>query len=315
VFVIAGGSIAALLADVFGIEPMHVVFWTASMPSMALLAIVAGWRQSRAGLPAVPADLRRRIRIGAFGGLLGTLGYDMFRIPFAMAGQRLFAPIDSYGILIADAAASSGWTGTLGWLYHLSNGVTFGVAYAAIAARRPWIWGVVWGLLLESVAVFSPFAVRYGIAGHVVPIVTAYVAHVCYGYPLGRVVQKMDDVDGALSQWGRRSVAVMLAAACLIVVGWQRPWSQTPTAAAASALGTRTQPVTVVRDDRFEPQWLRVRTGGCVVIDNRSDRSYATAFGSVEPRTQSRLCFTKPGAYRITLGTRPYSGGFVYVDR
>lgn len=315
VFVVAGGSIAALLADVFGIAAMHVVFWAASVPSMALLAVLAGWHRPVARIPAVPVDLRRRIRVGAIGGLVGTLGYDLFRIPFAVAGQRLFAPIDSYGVLIADAAASSGMTATLGWLYHFSNGITFGIAYAVLAARRPWIWGVVWGLLLESVAVFSPFAVRYGIAGHVVPILTAYAAHVCYGYPLGRMVQRLDAVDATLMRWGRRSVAVILVIACVLVLGWQRPWAQTPTQAGAAAASTPSQPAAVVRRDRFEPEWLRVRTGGCVLIDNRSDQAYPTPFGLVEPRSGSRLCFSEPGIYRITLGSRPYSGGFVYVDQ
>jgi hypothetical protein len=322
VFVIAGGSIAALLADLFAVAPMHLVFWAASVPSMVLLAILVGWRggsPNRWGsllrIPAMPEDLRRRIRVGAFGGLLGTLGYDVVRVPFALAGQRLFAPIDSYGILIADAYASSGWTATLGWLYHLSNGVTFGIAYAAIAARRPWIWGVAWGLLLESVAVFSPFAVRYAIAGHVAPIVTAYLAHVFYGYPLGRVVQNLDAADEGLRRWGRRSVAVLLVAASLAIVGWHRPWDRTPAEAAAVGLGTPGRPAAVVRLDRFEPEWLRVRAGGCVLIDNRSDRAYATPFGRVEAAAHSMLCFDRPGAYRVTLGSRPYSGGFVYVDR
>ncbi len=38
---LAGGSIAALLADLHGIAPMHRVFSVASVPSMALLAVLA----------------------------------------------------------------------------------------------------------------------------------------------------------------------------------------------------------------------------------------------------------------------------------
>ena len=219
IFVLAGGSIAALLADVFGIAPMWLVFLGASIPSMVLLAVLAV-------SPRVNPELRRRIRVGALAGVIGTLGYDVVRVPFAVAGQRVFAPIESYGLLIANATASSGLTSTVGWLYHLSNGVTFGIAYAAVAARRRWPWGIAWGLTLESVAVFSPFAVRYGLQGQLVPITIAYGAHLFYGYPVGRLVQDLDRVDATLRRMGRFSVAIVLVVATVVVVGWHRPWSQ-----------------------------------------------------------------------------------------
>jgi hypothetical protein len=307
VFVLSGGSIAALLADVYGIAPMHRVFWLASVPSMALLAVLAA-------APRFDAELRTRIRVGAVAGALGTMGYDLVRIPFALAGQRVFAPIESYGVLIADASASSGLTSTLGWLYHLSNGVTFGVAYAALMARRPWPWGIAWGLLLESVAVFSPFAARYGLAGQVVPIAIAYGAHVFYGYPVGRVVQDLDRAEVMLRRWGRHSVAVILVSAVVFLVGWQRPWARSALQREAARTSTPAAPATIVLRDRFEPEWLRVRSGQCVVVDNRSASRFVTPQGTVEPGTRSALCFDRPGVYRVRLGPRPYSGGFVYVE-
>jgi len=307
VFVLSGGSIAALLADVYGIAPMHRVFWLASVPSMALLAVLAA-------TPRFDAELRARIRVGAVAGVLGTVGYDVARIPFALVGQRVFAPIESYGVLIADASASSGLTTTLGWLYHLSNGVTFGVAYAALMARRWWPWGIAWGLLLESVAVLSPFAARYGLAGQVVPIAIAYGAHVFYGYPVGRVAQDLDRAEAQLRQWGRHSVAVILVGAVVLLVGWQRPWSGSPVEREAARMGTSATPVTIVLRDRFEPEWLRIRAGGCVVVDNRSASRFQTPQGVVEPGARATLCFDRPGAHRVRLGPRPYSGGFVYVE-
>jgi len=304
---LAGGSIAALLADIYGIASMSRVFWVASVPSMALLAVLAA-------LPRVHPELRKRIRVGAVGGAIGTLGYDVVRVPVALAGQRVFAPIESYGMLIADASASSGLTSTLGWLYHLSNGVTFGIAYAAVAARRAWPWGVVWGLVLESVAVFSPFAARYGISGQFVPIAIAYGAHIFYGYPVGRVVQDLDRADVTLRRLGRHSVASILVGAIVVIVAWHRPWSQSPNERAAARLSEAGPPATIVLRDRFEPHWLRIRAGGCVVVENRSSAGYPTPHGRVEPRTRGEFCFDRPGVYRVRLGNRPYSGGFVYVE-
>jgi hypothetical protein len=308
VALLAGGSIAALLADIFAVAPMAAVFWFVSVPSMAVLVALAA-------LPGVHPDLRRRIRVGAFAGVVGTLGYDIVRIPFALAGQRVFAPIESYGMLIADATASSGWTSTLGWLYHLSNGITFGVAYAAVAARRHWAWGVAWGLLLESVAVFSPFAVRYGIQGQAVPIAIAYGAHLFYGYPLGRLVQHLDRTDAGLRRLGRLSVPAVIGVAVVLVLGWHRPWLSGPAEDEAARLSSAGTPTTVVSDDRFEPEWLRIRAGGCAAIENRTPARFVTPFGVVEPDGRSTLCFSEPGVYRVRLGPRPYSGGFVYVDR
>jgi hypothetical protein len=307
VALLAGGSIAALLADLYGVARASLVFWIVSVPSMVLLAVLAA-------LPAVPAELRKRIRVGAFAGLVGTLGYDIVRVPFVLAGQRLFAPIESYGLLIADASASSGLTSTLGWLYHLSNGVTFGIAYAVVAARWKWPWGIAWGLTLESVAVFSPFAQRYGIAGQFVPIAIAYGAHVFYGYPLGRLVQDIDRVDDALRRLGRFTVPIVLVASMLFITGWHRPWSVDPTEREAASLSTPGSPVTIVDRDRFQPEWLRLPSGGCAIVDNRSRTRYETPFGIIEARGQSRLCFAKAGVFRVRLGERPYSGGFVYVN-
>lgn len=293
IFILAGGSIAALLADVFGIAPMHVVFWAASVPSMVLLAVIGS-------LSKVGGEWRDRIRVGALGGLVGTIGYDLVRVPFAIAGQRVFAPIESYGVLIANAEASSALTSALGWGYHFSNGITFGVAYAAIAARRHWMWGVAWGLVLESVALFSPFGTRYGIAGQLVPIAIAYAAHLAYGYPLGKIVQNF---DAFRSRLGRFTVTIVLAVCAFLLLGWFRPWSEP----------IDPGPVATVARDRFDPEWLRIRAGECVTVENRSGTSFQTPHGAVAGSGPSRLCFPDKGVYRVKLGPRPYSGGFVYV--
>jgi hypothetical protein len=243
--------------------------------------------------------------------VLGVVGYDLIRIPFAVAGQRVFAPIETYGLLIAGASSSSPLTSTIGWLYHLSNGVTFGIAYAVLAARRPWFWGVAFGLFLETVAFLSPFADRYSVSGNVAAIAIAYLAHIFYGLPLGRVVEDLDRTATALGRYG---VSSTLVVAVLVVVGWHRPWSSSPGQDAAERLASRDLPATIVRTDRFEPEWLRIRPHGCVTIDNRSARTYTTPAGVISAGARSPLCFAEPGIYRIRLGTRPYSGGFVYVD-
>ena len=303
VFLLAGGSIAALLADLYGVASMHVVFLAVSLPAMVVLATLACARR-------VPATLRDIITVGALGGLVGTVGYDLARVPFAVAGQRVFAPIETYGLLIADASASSGWTSTLGWLFHFSNGVTFGIAYAAVAAGRHWGWGVLWGLLLETAAVTGPFADRYQISGNSYAIGVAYLGHIFYGAPLGWIVQRMDRWRGS----ARRPTPVLLAALVLVVLGWKQPWSTSAAADEAARLSTPGTPATVVENVRFDPEWLRIDRGRCVLVDNRSDDDYETPMGNVPARSQTQLCFDDPGAHRVRFGSRAYSGGFVYVE-
>jgi hypothetical protein len=203
--------------------------------------------------------------------------------------------------LIADASASSALTSTLGWTYHFTNGITFGIAYAAVAARRHWGWAVLWALVLESVALFSPFGTRYAIAGQMVPIAIAYGAHVAYGYPLGKIVQSFDAVRSRL---GRFSVTIVLCLSAVILLGWLRPWN------APAGQG----PTAIVTRDRFEPEWLRIEAGDCVSIENRSGTGFSTSHGEIAAAGTSRLCFAKAGVYRVKLGPRPYSGGFVYVN-
>ena len=125
-------SVTPLLAWAYGLGSFRSWFWSTTVPSLALLAVIGVMtaRSARFG------GLHTALVVGAFGGLLGTFAYDLFRIPFLLFGYRLLAPIDSYGVLIAGAASSSPWTGLLGWMFHFANGIGFGVSYAVSAAGR-----------------------------------------------------------------------------------------------------------------------------------------------------------------------------------
>lgn len=308
VVALAGTSIGALLADLYDITTMARFTWAVTVPSLLVLAVLTRTK-------AFGPELDRRIEVGAVGGLVGTLGYDLVRIPFAVAGYRLFAPIDSYGLLIGGADMSSPVTDTLGWLFHLSNGVTFGIIYAAVAARRHWGWGVLWGLVLESAVVFSPFRERYGLSGQHVSIAIAYGAHVAYGYPLGRIVQRLDRSADTLSGLGRRPATVAIATTAAAILVWQQPWQTSETRRLAGERADATgRPTAVVDTTRFSPEWLRTGNDTCIHVVNRSPNLFETAFGTLEPDTEGELCFDDPGVHRVKLGPSAYSGGFVLVD-
>jgi hypothetical protein len=275
--------VAPVLAWSYGLGSFRAWFLATTLPALVALAVIA-WRAT---------DLRPMLAAGAAGGLFGTIGYDVFRVPFAVAGVRLFAPIDSYGVLLMGAHRSSDLTGFAGWAYHLSNGVGFGIAYALVAyGRRQW-WAVGWAMLLETATVVTPFATMYGLRGKWDLIGVAYAAHVFYGLPLGYVVQRRL----------RPPATRLLGVAVLGLAVWHLP------------LTPPGRGVATIRDGRLTPEWLRAKDG-CVVIRNEDTRPYPLPppFLTIGPGSGLRACGLKPGVVRLKLSNQPYSGGFVIID-
>ncbi len=302
-------SVGALLADLYGLMPMDQFARWVTGPGLLLLIALA----SR----TVPSyqNLQRRIRLGAVAGVAGTIAYDVFRIPFALAGQRIFAPIFSYGLLIDGGGMSSPWTDLLGWLFHLSNGVTFGIAFAVVMAGRHWGFGVLWGVLLEAVAFLGPFTEVYGLTGKWLSIGIAFAAHVAYGLPLGLMVFRFTTTERFLKQNLLRPALIVLGVSVVGLTLWHRPWSDPATLDRAQEIAADAgQPVAVVVVERFQPEWLRVEPGECVLLVNESSESFISDFGALPAADRAEWCFTDPGVERIKLNDRPYSGGFVFVN-
>jgi hypothetical protein len=274
--------VAPILAWSYGLGSFRAWFLLVSLPSLSGLA-VAAWRW---------VEMRPRMAAGAAGGVLGVIGYDVFRVPFVVGGLRLLAPIDSYGVLALGAHRSSGLSAFTGWAYHLSNGVGFGIAYAMVMyGRRRW-WGVVWGFVLESATVLTPFATIYGLRGKWDLIGLAYAAHIFYGLPLGYVVEQRLALPSLR----------MIGTAVVGLAVWLHPWAGAPA-------------ITTIRDGRFSPEWIRVRRGGCVGVRNTEARDYSFNGALLPADSVATVCFEKEGVIRVRLTGEPYSGGFVIVER
>jgi hypothetical protein len=283
-------SVVPLLAWVYGLGSFAAWFWRLAFPAAVALAVV-GWRAARPGSRA-PDGLRAVLVTGTLGGLLGTIGYDLFRVPFVVSGLRVLAPIDSYGVLLLDAPTSSPLSGFAGWAYHFSNGIGFGVAYAAVAlGRRRWYWGVAWALILETATLVTPFADSYGLRGKYDLIAIAYAAHVPYGLAVGWAAERGDRLVGQLAEVSRRSTTYALAALVVFLAVWHQPFS-----------GGGDRAATAVEQGRFHPEWIRVPVGGCVTLRFE------------DGRPEEQRCYPAKGVHRVRLDTRPYSGGFVIVD-
>ena len=303
--------VASLLAWVFGLGSFRSWFLGVSAPALVLLVILASWA-AKTGRNHISAIFTA----GVFGGLLGTLGYDLFRIPFVIAGARLFSPIDSYGILILGAQESSAWTGFTGWAYHFSNGIGFGIFYAAVALGRRWWWGLAWAMVLETATILTPFAEIYGLAGRWGLIAVAYAAHIFYGLPLGLIVEKGREFARWTDEISKRAAVFALLALLVALLLWHRPPLEPLSQREGRSLAAG--PSSVVRSGRMVPEWIRVPVEGCATLRNDDRQTYTAELAEGAPRLrpgeETRLCFSEPGTHRLKLSDEPYSGGFVIVD-
>src|SRR5690606_11194407 len=120
--------------------------------------------------------------------------------------------------------------------------------------------------------------------------------------------------DGELRTALRRPVLAVVGLAAAAIVVWQHPWRDTDTRALAHRLSDEAgRAVVVVTGDAFVPEWSRVTDGSCLLVEHRGTERFETRFGTLEPGERGELCFPDEGVFRVHLGGRPYSGGFVDV--
>jgi hypothetical protein len=197
VFVLAGSSIACLLADFYGLCPMRVFTPFILLPALAALFAFALWDRSRGD-----GQLWRAVLVGLAAGLVAAIAYDIFRLPFVFAKEwgvdsivprmNLFKVFPRFGAMVLgepiEQAEYSVAAQLIGWIYHFSNGATFGVMYLAVigdAHRRHWAWAIAFALVLEVAMLVTPYPSTFNI-----PITTQFItitvaAHAIFGLALG----------------------------------------------------------------------------------------------------------------------------------
>jgi hypothetical protein len=198
VFGLAFTSIACLLLDLYGWCPMRVFSWAVFAPALVCLVIVAI-------VDRMHGDRRLAwaIWIGSVAGLLASVAYDIFRIPFVAAASGstdlvpalpLFKVFPRFGAMLLgeplEQASYSAAAHVLGWAYHFSNGMTFGIMYVAMAGapeRRSWGWAVLMAAGLELAMLLTPYPKVFGIVVTPTFVVVTLAAHIIFGVTLGCV--------------------------------------------------------------------------------------------------------------------------------
>jgi hypothetical protein len=206
VFALGATSIAALLADFYGAAAMRSFVLWIQLPATAVLLAWALTDRARGS-----GRLWHAVAVGAAAGFVAAIAYDLFRLPFVFAKDwhldgivpalPLFKVFPRFGAMILGQAIEqptySLAAQVLGWAYHFSNGITFGIMYLALigdAARRAWWWGIVFAVGLEIGLLLTPYAQFFSIAVTPTFIAVTLTAHLIFGAVMGWAARRW---------WGR----------------------------------------------------------------------------------------------------------------
>ena len=183
---LASMSFACLLGHFYGFWSMRVFAGCVLFPATLILIYLAF-----CGSP----QTRFIIVQGALAGLFAAVVYDLFRLPFVLAGKPLYAVFPQFGQLLLYGQLVKGDESLpvqiAGWAYHFQNGMALGIMGAAMIplsfkpAARFWSC-VAWATGVEIFLLLSPYYVYLGLHMPMrlfVPITLA--AHLVFGVVLG----------------------------------------------------------------------------------------------------------------------------------
>ena len=197
VFLLSASSIACLLFDFYGLCPMRIFTPFILVPAMFALLVVALVDRQRGD-----GRLCKAVLIGLTAGIVAAAAYDVFRLPFVFAKEwgiasvvppmKLFKVFPRFGAMILgqsiEQTSYSTTAQVLGWLYHFSNGATFGVMYVAILGnptRRHWAWAALMALALELGMLLTPYPQIFQISVNPRFVAVTISAHAIFGICLG----------------------------------------------------------------------------------------------------------------------------------
>jgi hypothetical protein len=131
--------------------------------------------------------LRRRIYVGVWAGLLATVAYDTSRLVLIEVTGIRFWPFDIFrvfGEALFGTAFGPRVTRIAGFLYHLANGLGFGVAYSVWWGRRGVFAGVLFAMGLElCMVIVYPGWLQMKAIGEFLQV--SVIGHLVYGSVLG----------------------------------------------------------------------------------------------------------------------------------
>ena len=203
VFCLAATSIWCLLADFYGLLSMRAFTLCIFLPTLAVLAALA-WSDRQRG----DRRLWQAIVIGTVAGFVAAVAYDLFRLPFVFARawgietvvppMPLFKVFPRFGAMIlGQPLEQPGYSlaaHLIGWAYHFSNGITFGIMYLALLGdprRHSWLWAVLFAVGLELAMLLTPYTSAFGIHLTMRFVTVTVAAHLVFGVVLGLAARRL----------------------------------------------------------------------------------------------------------------------------
>ncbi|MDB6038609.1 MAG: hypothetical protein JWM99_2450 [Verrucomicrobiales bacterium] len=176
---------------------MRLFVFAVFIPAIAGLITIAA-----VDLRAGTGTLAREIGVGIAAGLIAAIAYDIFRLPFVYSRQwglesivpqmDLFKVFPRFGAMILNQPIEqshySASAQVTGWIYHFSNGATFGVMYMALLAPqklKEWWWGVAMAVAIEGALLLTPYSARFGITQNLRFVEVTLAAHLIFGISMG----------------------------------------------------------------------------------------------------------------------------------
>jgi hypothetical protein len=182
----ASTSIASLLLHAVGWLRMPFTASFVTLPGLVLLLCVTVWAgRARRDL------MYNRLVVGLASGAVGLVVYDVVRLVVAqfVTGFDAFYSIRVFGNLITGAPVATPEALAVGFGYHTTNGLTFGVIYALLAGPARWWWGLAWGLVLE-IAMILVYPAIYIPTSSRAFLTVSIVGHAAFGSVIGLACQR-----------------------------------------------------------------------------------------------------------------------------
>lgn len=200
VFWAASLSIGSLLLYFFGIASFARLATILLVVEVAALAVMAR-----------RVEGQRLVIAGFWAGLLATFFYDVVRVPIVQSGIPVFKAISYFGTTLLGVERPTAASEALGWAYHLSNGVSFALMYAALVRNPGPITGVLWGLLLEGVMLLTPYAEVFGYQRDARFLAITIGSHAVYGLVLWLGLKYWGGMKNPVAAFAAAAIGVPLA--------------------------------------------------------------------------------------------------------